>query len=203
VDLPAGPLVAEYPPSGRAWPVAGGQNILSAGKTMGATAQWCGGWSSCTVPGYLHNVGNFWSAVYPRELHVQPSSSPKHGFVVLDVDYRASAGYGRDWRTAILPLEWAGRDLAGFRSMASKYLTATYGIPGSRVGRGYGGELRRIHHADGACSRRRIIRGPAGCTPLGDGLGALQTKGLTTSEHSEQNRRMTHARVSPRSSPES
>jgi dipeptidyl aminopeptidase/acylaminoacyl peptidase len=25
----------------------------------------------------------------------------RHGYVVLDMDYRASAGYGRDWRTAI------------------------------------------------------------------------------------------------------
>jgi dipeptidyl aminopeptidase/acylaminoacyl peptidase len=25
----------------------------------------------------------------------------QHGYVVLDMDYRASAGYGRDWRTAI------------------------------------------------------------------------------------------------------
>ncbi len=25
----------------------------------------------------------------------------QHGYVVIDMDYRASAGYGRDWRTAI------------------------------------------------------------------------------------------------------
>ena len=32
------------------------------------------------------------------------------GYVVLDVDYRASAGYGRDWRTAIYR-HMGGKDL--------------------------------------------------------------------------------------------
>ena len=51
------------------------------------------------APGYLHNVGNFWSQ-YPRE-YMFNQFLAKHGYVVLDLDYRASAGYGRDWRTAI------------------------------------------------------------------------------------------------------
>ena len=32
------------------------------------------------------------------------------GYVVLDVDYRASSGYGRDWRTAIYR-HMGGKDL--------------------------------------------------------------------------------------------
>jgi dipeptidyl aminopeptidase/acylaminoacyl peptidase len=84
--------------------------------------------------GYLHNVGNFWSQ-YPRE-HMFNQLLAKHGYVVLDVDYRASAGYGRDWRTAIY--RWmGGRDLQDHVD-ASTWLTRTYGIPGSRVGI-YGG----------------------------------------------------------------
>jgi dipeptidyl aminopeptidase/acylaminoacyl peptidase len=55
---------------------------------------------------------------------------------VLDVDYRASAGYGRDWRTAIYR-HMGGRDLEDFVD-ASKWLTATQGIPGDRIGI-YGG----------------------------------------------------------------
>ena len=31
----------------------------------------------------------------------------QQGFVVLDLDYRASEGYGRDWRTAIY--RWMGK----------------------------------------------------------------------------------------------
>jgi dipeptidyl aminopeptidase/acylaminoacyl peptidase len=84
--------------------------------------------------GYLHNVGNFWSE-YPRE-YLFNQYLARHGYVVLDVDYRASAGYGRDWRTAIY--RWmGGRDLQD-QVDASKWLTKTYGIPGSRIGM-YGG----------------------------------------------------------------
>jgi dipeptidyl aminopeptidase/acylaminoacyl peptidase len=84
--------------------------------------------------GYLHNVGNFWSE-YPRE-YLFNQYLARHGYVVLDVDYRASAGYGRDWRTAIY--RWmGGRDLQD-QVDASKWLTRTYGIPASRIGM-YGG----------------------------------------------------------------
>lgn len=84
--------------------------------------------------GYLHNVGNFWSQ-YPREYMFNQFLASK-GYVVIDADYRASDGYGRDWRTAIY--RWmGGRDLQD-EVDASKYLTATYNIPPSRIGM-YGG----------------------------------------------------------------
>ncbi len=84
--------------------------------------------------GYLHNVGNFWSE-YPRE-YMFNQYLAQHGYVVLDLDYRASAGYGRDWRTAIY--RWmGGRDLQD-QVDASKWLTKTYGIPAFRIGM-YGG----------------------------------------------------------------
>ena len=58
------------------------------------------------------------------------------GYVVLDMDYRGSAGYGRDWRTAIY--RWmGGRDLAD-EVDGSKYLTKNYGIDPERIGM-YGG----------------------------------------------------------------
>lgn len=84
--------------------------------------------------GYLHNVGNFWSK-YPRE-YMFNQLLAKNGYVVLDLDYRASDGYGRDWRTAIY--RWmGGRDLQDHVD-ASKWLTSTYGVPANRVGI-YGG----------------------------------------------------------------
>ena len=49
--------------------------------------------------GYLQNAHKGWSG-YSREFMFH-SFLAKRGFVVLDMDYRASAGYGRDWRTAI------------------------------------------------------------------------------------------------------
>ncbi len=84
--------------------------------------------------GYLHNVGNFWSE-YPRE-YMFNHLLARAGYTVIDVDYRASAGYGRDWRTAIYRF-MGGRDLQD-QVDASKWLTSTYGIPASRIGM-YGG----------------------------------------------------------------
>ena len=84
--------------------------------------------------GYLHNVGNFWSE-YPRE-YLFNQYLARHGYVVIDADYRASDGYGRDWRTAIYR-HMGGRDLQDEVDV-SKYLTATYGISANRIGI-YGG----------------------------------------------------------------
>lgn len=49
--------------------------------------------------GYLQNADEGWS-YYFREFMFHTLLVRK-GWVVLDMDYRASAGYGRDWRTAI------------------------------------------------------------------------------------------------------
>lgn len=84
--------------------------------------------------GYLHNVHNYWSS-YFREYQFNHLLASR-GFVVLDLDYRASAGYGRDWRTAIY--RWmGGRDLQD-QVDASRWLQARFGITPERVGI-YGG----------------------------------------------------------------
>lgn len=84
--------------------------------------------------GYLHNVHDFWSS-YSREYMFNHYLASK-GYVVLDMDYRASAGYGRDWRTAIY--RWmGGRDLAD-EVDGSRYLQKEYGINPERIGM-YGG----------------------------------------------------------------
>ena len=84
--------------------------------------------------GYLHNVHHYWSS-YAREYMFNHFLASK-GYVVLDIDYRASAGYGRDWRTAIY--RWmGGRDLQD-EVDGSKYLTATHGVDPERIGI-YGG----------------------------------------------------------------
>ncbi|MDA1082046.1 MAG: prolyl oligopeptidase family serine peptidase [Gemmatimonadetes bacterium] len=84
--------------------------------------------------GYLHNVHHYWPS-YPREQMFNHFLASK-GYTVLDIDYRASAGYGRDWRTAIY--RWmGGRDLADHVD-GSKWLTKQYGISPERIGM-YGG----------------------------------------------------------------
>ena len=49
--------------------------------------------------GYLQNSHTGWSG-YFRE-YMFHNMLAQQGYVVLDMDYRASKGYGRDWRTAI------------------------------------------------------------------------------------------------------
>lgn len=84
--------------------------------------------------GYMHNVHNYWSS-YAREYMFNHFLASK-GYVVLDIDYRASAGYGRDWRTAIY--RWmGGRDLQD-QVDGSRYLQKTFGIHPERIGL-YGG----------------------------------------------------------------
>jgi dipeptidyl aminopeptidase/acylaminoacyl peptidase len=84
--------------------------------------------------GYMHNVHNYWSS-YSREYMFNHFLASK-GYVVLDIDYRASAGYGRDWRTAIY--RWmGGRDLQD-QVDGSRYLQKTFGIDPERIGL-YGG----------------------------------------------------------------
>ncbi len=49
--------------------------------------------------GYLQDAHSGWS-YYFHEFMFQTFLT-QHGYLVLDMDYRGSAGYGRDWRTAI------------------------------------------------------------------------------------------------------
>jgi dipeptidyl aminopeptidase/acylaminoacyl peptidase len=84
--------------------------------------------------GYLHNVHDFWSS-YSREYMFNHLLASR-GYVVLDMDYRGSAGYGRDWRTAIY--RWmGGRDLQDHVD-GSRWLQREFGVAPERVGI-YGG----------------------------------------------------------------
>jgi len=84
--------------------------------------------------GYLQNVHKWWSSYY-RE-YMFNHLLMERGFIVMDVDYRASAGYGRDWRTGIYR-HMGGRDLSDHVD-AVKYLVAEHGVDPKRVGL-YGG----------------------------------------------------------------
>ncbi|MGH9754788.1 MAG: prolyl oligopeptidase family serine peptidase [Blastocatellia bacterium] len=84
--------------------------------------------------GYLQNVHKWWSNYY-RE-YMFHHLLMERGFMVMDVDYRASAGYGRDWRTAIYR-HMGGKDLSDHID-AVKYLVAEHGVSPKRVGI-YGG----------------------------------------------------------------
>jgi dipeptidyl aminopeptidase/acylaminoacyl peptidase len=84
--------------------------------------------------GYLHNVHHWWSS-YSRE-YMFHHVLARRGYVVLDIDYRGSAGYGRDWRTAVYR-HMGGRDLQDHVDGA-RWLQAEHGIDPERIGI-YGG----------------------------------------------------------------
>ncbi|HVF47638.1 MAG TPA: prolyl oligopeptidase family serine peptidase [Pyrinomonadaceae bacterium] len=84
--------------------------------------------------GYLQNVHNWWSSYY-REYMFHHFLMEK-GYAVLDVDYRGSAGYGRDWRTGIYRF-MGGKDLTDHVD-AAQYLVNEHGVDARRIGI-YGG----------------------------------------------------------------
>jgi len=84
--------------------------------------------------GYLQNV-HFWWSSYFRE-YMFNNMLADNGYVVLDVDYSGSAGYGRDWRTAIYR-HMGGKDLTD-QEDGVKMLVEKYGVNPKHVGL-YGG----------------------------------------------------------------
>jgi dipeptidyl aminopeptidase/acylaminoacyl peptidase len=84
--------------------------------------------------GYLQNAHKWWSS-YFREYMFHNLLVDK-GYTVLDLDYRASAGYGRDWRTGIYRF-MGGKDLTDHVDGA-KWLTEKYNVDPKRIGI-YGG----------------------------------------------------------------
>jgi len=84
--------------------------------------------------GYLQNAHKWWSG-YFRE-YMFHNLLTDLGYTVLDIDYRGSAGYGRDWRTAIYR-HMGGKDLSD-QVDGAKYLVAEHGIDSEKIGI-YGG----------------------------------------------------------------
>jgi len=84
--------------------------------------------------GYLQNAHKWWSSYY-RE-YMFHNMLVDNGYVVLDIDYRGSAGYGRDWRTGIYR-HMGGKDLSD-QIDGAKYLVAQHGVDENHIGI-YGG----------------------------------------------------------------
>jgi dipeptidyl aminopeptidase/acylaminoacyl peptidase len=84
--------------------------------------------------GYLQNAHRYWSYYY-REYMFHHLLASK-GYVVLDPDYRGSAGYGREWRTGIYR-HMGGADLTDVVDGA-KWLVASEKVDAKRLGV-YGG----------------------------------------------------------------
>jgi len=84
--------------------------------------------------GYLQNAHKWWST-YSRE-YMFHNLLTDNGYTVLDIDYAGSAGYGRDWRTAIYR-HMGGKDLTD-QTDGAHFLINNYGIDEKKIGI-YGG----------------------------------------------------------------
>nr|MBS0037099.1 S9 family peptidase [Saprospiraceae bacterium] len=84
--------------------------------------------------GYLQNVHHWWSS-YFREYMFHHILSD-NGYTLLDIDFRASSGYGRDWRTAIYR-HMGGLDLSD-QVDGARWLISNCDIDPERIGI-YGG----------------------------------------------------------------
>lgn len=84
--------------------------------------------------GYLQNAHNWWS-LYFRE-YMFHNFLVEQGYTVLDIDYRASEGYGRDFRTDIYR-NMGGKDLSD-QLDGRQYLIDNFAIDENKIGI-YGG----------------------------------------------------------------
>jgi dipeptidyl aminopeptidase/acylaminoacyl peptidase len=99
-----------------------------AGKKNGAAVFFVHG------AGYLQNV-HYWWSTYFRE-YMFNNMLTDLGYTVVDIDYRGSSGYGRDWRTGIYRF-MGGKDLTDHVDVAD-YIVKNYGVDAARIGL-YGG----------------------------------------------------------------
>ncbi|MEO5943250.1 MAG: prolyl oligopeptidase family serine peptidase [Ferruginibacter sp.] len=84
--------------------------------------------------GYLQNAHKWWSS-YFRE-YMFNNLLAENGYYVMDIDYRGSSGYGRDWRAGIYR-HMGGKDLTD-NVDAVNYMVTNFGVNPKHVGL-YGG----------------------------------------------------------------
>lgn len=113
--------------------------------------------------GYLQNAHKWWSS-YFREFMFN-NMLADNGYYVMDIDYRGSAGYGRDWRTGIYR-HMGGRDLSDHVD-AVKYLVDTYGVNPKNVGL-YGGSYGGFITLMGMFTEPEVFAAGAALRPVTD-----------------------------------
>ncbi|HEX7323731.1 MAG TPA: prolyl oligopeptidase family serine peptidase [Rhodanobacteraceae bacterium] len=119
--------------------------------------------------GYLQDVTKGWTYYFREQMF--ENLLLQEGYVVLDMDYRGSAGYGRDWRTAI------------YRNMGhpeledlldgKAWLVANHHVDPRRVGiygGSYGGSMTEMAllRAPGEFAAGAALRPPADWTTYND-----------------------------------
>lgn len=113
--------------------------------------------------GYLQNVHHWWSSYY-REFMFH-NMLADNGYTVLDIDFRASAGYGRDWRTAIYR-HMGGKDLSD-QVDGARFLTSRYGVDPRRIGI-YGGSYGGFITLMAMFTEPEVFQAGAALRPVAD-----------------------------------
>ncbi|MBL0883239.1 MAG: S9 family peptidase [Chitinophagaceae bacterium] len=113
--------------------------------------------------GYLQNVHYWWSS-YFRE-YMFHNLLADQGYTVIDIDYRASSGYGRDWRTGIYR-HMGGKDLEDHVD-AAKFLTKNYGVDAGKIGI-YGGSYGGFITLMGLFTTPDVFKAGAALRPVTD-----------------------------------
>jgi dipeptidyl aminopeptidase/acylaminoacyl peptidase len=113
--------------------------------------------------GYLQNAHKWWSS-YFRE-YMFNNMLADNGYYVLDIDYRGSAGYGRDWRTGIYRF-MGGKDLSDHVD-AVKYLVKNHGANPAHVGL-YGGSYGGFITLMGMFNEPNVFAAGAALRPVTD-----------------------------------
>lgn len=113
--------------------------------------------------GYLQNAHKWWSS-YFRE-YMFNNMLADNGYYVMDIDYRGSAGYGRDWRTGIYR-HMGGKDLSDHVD-AVNYLVNTFGVNPKNVGL-YGGSYGGFITLMGMFNKPEVFAAGASLRPVTD-----------------------------------
>lgn len=113
--------------------------------------------------GYLQNAHKWWSS-YFRE-YMFNNLLADNGYTVLDIDYRGSAGYGRNWRTGIYR-HMGGKDLDDIEDGA-RYLVQQCGVNPQHIGL-YGGSYGGFITLMALFTKPRIFEAGAALRPVTD-----------------------------------
>jgi dipeptidyl aminopeptidase/acylaminoacyl peptidase len=113
--------------------------------------------------GYLQNAHRWWSQ-YFRE-YMFHNYLVDNGYTVLDMDYRGSAGYGRDWRTGIYRF-MGGKDLTDHVDGA-KWLVENQGVAADKIGI-YGGSYGGFITLMGMFTTPDVFKAGAALRPVTD-----------------------------------
>jgi dipeptidyl aminopeptidase/acylaminoacyl peptidase len=111
-----------------------GTQAISSGTATNAGASFKSAVIFVHGAGYLQDAHKYWSYYFHEFMFNNLLAD--NGFTVLDMDYRGSAGYGREWRTGIYR-HMGGKDLSD-QLDGVKWLVEHEGVDPKRIGI-YGG----------------------------------------------------------------